>query len=658
MEKMSHMDVKFMWGNSNYDFVCSDALGNSGGILCMWESSNFKKDNVTISDNFVAIYGTWLTSNVMKFVLRRKGMKWVNERFMKKLQDLKAHIRKWLKDKRENLSRLKHDIEADLRDIDKELDTGLISDMVLERLLDLKGQLHDIKAKESVDFIQKSKTDPQVVALEKSFGFGYGGVVLENFQFSTWSKQGDPLTPLLFILVMESLHLAFSRVVEAGIFKGIRLNNSLALSHLFYADDALIIGEWSRDNLWGIINVLKCFYLASGLQINIHKSQLLGVGVSRLDIETETTSIGCSIMDNQFCYLGVMVGSNMSRHKAWVNVVLKLRSRLSKWKAKTLSIGGRLTLLKSVLGASPLYTMSIFKVPKDKVLASKKNEGLGVSSYFALNRALLCKWIWRFISQEDSLWFHVIQALYGSNISSHLTQLSSNWCYITGNADAKAERGGEQGRGDGEEGRRAGGGGRMGGGEGGGRTGMCGQTGERRSREAKKEELEETTQPPPFSVLPLPSPLPSLSLSGDRFFGWIGGLDWLFGVLFYFCGMVLLRDFISWGSCSRWVLIGLFLGGGKSQLGGRDWDCWGSGWDGLGGDWDLDWQPWSSFSTWDTWFSSIKLAPNNKKLLEGVFYVAWWSIWVFRNRLFCLAHPNYDKNDVCDLLIKPPSRLR
>nr|GEZ62760.1 hypothetical protein [Tanacetum cinerariifolium] len=66
----------------------------------------------------------------------------------------------------------------------------------------------------------------------------------------------------------------------------------------------------------------------------------------------------------QFRYLGVMVGENMARHKAWSNVTLKLRSCLSKWKTKTLSVGGRLTLLKSILGASPLFYMSIFKTPK------------------------------------------------------------------------------------------------------------------------------------------------------------------------------------------------------------------------------------------------------------------------------------------------------
>nr|GEV17245.1 RNA-directed DNA polymerase, eukaryota [Tanacetum cinerariifolium] len=63
MACVSHMDVKFIWGNSNYQYISSDAIGSSGGILCIWEASVFKKDYVTISDNFIAIYGTWVSNN-------------------------------------------------------------------------------------------------------------------------------------------------------------------------------------------------------------------------------------------------------------------------------------------------------------------------------------------------------------------------------------------------------------------------------------------------------------------------------------------------------------------------------------------------------------------------------------------------------------------
>nr|GEU41664.1 RNA-directed DNA polymerase, eukaryota [Tanacetum cinerariifolium] len=136
-----------------------------------------------------------------------------------------------------------------------------------------------------------------------------------------------------------------------------------------------------------------------------------------------------------------MVGGNMSLVKAWDDTVDKLKGRLSKWKLKTLSIGGRLTILKSVLGSTPIYNMSLYKVPKtvlnsmeairrkffngihdaerkvawvkwSKVLASKNQGGLGVSSFYALNRALLVKWVWRFLSHDNSLWARVIYAMH------------------------------------------------------------------------------------------------------------------------------------------------------------------------------------------------------------------------------------------------------
>ncbi|GKE67910.1 hypothetical protein Tco_1522071 [Tanacetum coccineum] len=140
----------------------------------------------------------------------------------------------------------------------------------------------------------------------------------------------------------------------------------------------------------------------------------------------------------------VKVGANMSRISSWDDVVAKVSSRLLKWKIKTLSIGGCLTLLKLVLTSIPLYHMSIYKVPMgvlkklesirrnffncmdgsvrksswtswSKVLTSKKNGGLGVSSFFAHNRTLLFKWVWRFFTDESSLWSSFIKALFGSH---------------------------------------------------------------------------------------------------------------------------------------------------------------------------------------------------------------------------------------------------
>ncbi|GJR82262.1 RNA-directed DNA polymerase, eukaryota [Tanacetum coccineum] len=148
---------------------------------------------------------------------------------------------------------------------------------------------------------------------------------------------------------MESLHISFSRAINDGFFKGIQLHGSVTISHLFYADDAMFVGEWSDSNLLNIVNVLNCFFLASGLKINIQKSQLLGVGVPNNVVQQAANLIGCGFLRCPFRYLGVMIGNKMSRKSAWDSTIQKLQSKLSKWKVKTLSIGVSLTLLKSNL---------------------------------------------------------------------------------------------------------------------------------------------------------------------------------------------------------------------------------------------------------------------------------------------------------------------
>ncbi|GJX92119.1 hypothetical protein Tco_0345445 [Tanacetum coccineum] len=64
-----------------------------------------------------------------------------------------------------------------------------------------------------------------------------------EFKFYKGLKQGNPLSPFLFIQIIESLHLSFKNVVNAGLYKGLPIDSSLTLSHLFYADDAVFVAN-------------------------------------------------------------------------------------------------------------------------------------------------------------------------------------------------------------------------------------------------------------------------------------------------------------------------------------------------------------------------------------------------------------------------------
>uniref|UniRef100_A0A251SP92 Putative reverse transcriptase domain-containing protein n=1 Tax=Helianthus annuus TaxID=4232 RepID=A0A251SP92_HELAN len=185
-----------------------------------------------------------------------------------------------------------------------------------------------------------------------------------EFGCSKGIRRGDQLSPLLFLLVMEALSSIFCKAGLEGIFEGIqRPNNGPVISHLFYANDALILGDWDRGNVKNVGRCLRIFYLCSGLKINLHKSYLYGLGVDNDDTKDTANVIGCKYDNTPVSYLGIKVGANTNRIRNWDPVIEIFDKRLLVWKAKTLSIGGRLTLINYVLESLPIYYFSLYKAP-------------------------------------------------------------------------------------------------------------------------------------------------------------------------------------------------------------------------------------------------------------------------------------------------------
>ncbi|GKC98410.1 reverse transcriptase domain, reverse transcriptase zinc-binding domain protein [Tanacetum coccineum] len=186
-----------------------------------------------------------------------------------------------------------------------------------------------------------------------------------EFSIKRGLREGDHLSPFLFILVMEGLHNAFEEAVGNGLITGVNIKNStINVSHLFYANDVIITTDWNAKDRDNIIHVLHVFYLASGLKINIHKSNIYGIGVNKDEVLSMASNAGCIAGDIPFNYIGLPIGSNMKSIASWKTLVDRFHMRLSSWKANLLSIGGRLTLIKSVLGSLGIYYLSVFRAPE------------------------------------------------------------------------------------------------------------------------------------------------------------------------------------------------------------------------------------------------------------------------------------------------------
>nr|GFA62729.1 RNA-directed DNA polymerase, eukaryota, reverse transcriptase zinc-binding domain protein [Tanacetum cinerariifolium] len=92
--------------------------------------------------------------------------------------------------------------------------------------------------------------------------------------------------------ILDGPFILNERAVDAGMFMGIKLSPSLNLSHMFYADDAVFVGQWCDGNINTLVHVLECCYRAFGLQIIMSKSKIMGVQVNDEKVKYAASKLG------------------------------------------------------------------------------------------------------------------------------------------------------------------------------------------------------------------------------------------------------------------------------------------------------------------------------------------------------------------------------
>jgi hypothetical protein len=107
-----------------------------------------------------------------------------------------------------------------------------------------------------------------------SFVVLINGETTPFFQNGRGLRQGCPLSPLLFILVMEGLSLLLKKSRSEGKLTGVKVSRLVRILHLLFVDDVLIMTRATLQEWQEIANILDFFCRVSGLQVNVSKSMM------------------------------------------------------------------------------------------------------------------------------------------------------------------------------------------------------------------------------------------------------------------------------------------------------------------------------------------------------------------------------------------------
>uniref|UniRef100_A0A803PMU7 Reverse transcriptase domain-containing protein n=1 Tax=Cannabis sativa TaxID=3483 RepID=A0A803PMU7_CANSA len=276
-----------------------------------------------------------------------------------------------------------------------------------------------------------------------SFSILINGCIKGFFRPERGLRQGDPLSPFLFLLCSEGLSCLIFEAERAGRIHGLRFGNmEQRLSHLLFADDSLVFLDANFEDSNALKEVLGTYEKLSGQCINFEKTEMcVGCKVDDTMATNLASNMGVTLVTQHTKYLGMPTFVGKNKQQVFGKLREKVEAKLQGWKMGLFSQAGKEILIKAVIQALPCYVMSCFRITKGilheiegliaqfwwgssknkhklhwgnwkKLCNLKENGGMGFRDLEDFNQSLLAKQGWKLIHQPDCQLAKILKAIY------------------------------------------------------------------------------------------------------------------------------------------------------------------------------------------------------------------------------------------------------
>ncbi|KAL2249650.1 UNVERIFIED_CONTAM: Retrovirus-related Pol polyprotein from type-2 retrotransposable element R2DM [Sesamum indicum] len=269
-----------------------------------------------------------------------------------------------------------------------------------------------------------------------SFSVALNGSIHGFFSGKKGLRQGDPMSPALFLLCMEYFSRLVKRKTTNSHFNFHPKCEKLKITHLFFADDLMLFSRGDLPSIHVLMECLQEFRDTSGLTVNTSKSSIFTAGIQDEELDGILARTEFARGEMRVRYLGIPLAAQRLSVTNYSPLVDQIANCISKWTGKSLSYAGRLELIRLVIQGVECFWLQVFPLPAaviekihrlcrnflwnsrrapvawEEICHPKEEGGLEIRHIQSWNVALLARVLWNIHRKADTLWVQWVNGAY------------------------------------------------------------------------------------------------------------------------------------------------------------------------------------------------------------------------------------------------------